>query len=121
MNPLPLHPAIVHLPLGLAVVMPLLATGFAWALWTGRVRPRAWLAVVALQALLVGSGLFAIKTGGAEEDRAEAVVQKGAIHQHEEYAEQFVWALWTPEPAGALGRAPAYRSTEGSRPLGVHG
>jgi uncharacterized membrane protein len=92
MNSLPLHPAIVHLPLGLAILMPLLAAGFAWALWSGRVRSRAWIAVVALQALLVGSGLAAMNTGEADEDRVEAVVQKSAIHQHEEYAEQFVWA-----------------------------
>jgi uncharacterized membrane protein len=91
MNSLPLHPAIVHLPLGLAILMPLLAAGFAWALWSGRVRSRAWIAVVALQALLVGSGMLAMNTGEADEDRVEAVVQKSAIHQHEELAEQFVW------------------------------
>ncbi len=93
MNSLPLHPAIVHLPLGLAMLMPLFAAGFAWALWTGRVRPGAWVAVVALQALLLGFGFLAINTGGAEEDRVEAVVPEAAIHQHEELAEQFVWAI----------------------------
>ena len=92
MNPLPLHPALVHVPLGLAVLMPIFAGGFAWALWTGRIRPSGWLAVVALQALLVGAGLVAINTGGNEEDRVERVVAKGAISQHEEAAEQFVWA-----------------------------
>ena len=91
MNSLPLHPAIVHLPLGLAILMPLLASGFAWALWSGRVRPRAWIPVVALQTLLVASGMIAMNTGEAEEDRVETVVQKSAIHQHEEFAEQFVW------------------------------
>jgi uncharacterized membrane protein len=92
MNSLPLHPAIVHLPLGLAMLMPILAAGFAWALWTGRVRTRAWLAIVALQAMLLGAGLVAINTGGAEEDRVEDVVQRSALHQHEEFAEQFAWA-----------------------------
>lgn len=91
MNSLPLHPVIVHLPLGLAILMPALAAGFAWALWTGRVRTRAWLAVVLLQAVLLGSGMLAINTGEAEEDRVEAVVQRNALHQHEEFAEQFVW------------------------------
>ena len=92
MNPLPLHPALVHLPLGLAVVVPLVAIGFAWALWTGRVRASAWLAVVGLQALLFGSGLLSMRTGSAEEDRVDAIVPESAIHQHEEAAEQFVWA-----------------------------
>lgn len=92
MNSLPLHPAVVHLPLGLALLMPLLAAGFAWAVWTGRLTTRAWFAVVALQALLVGSGYLAMNTGGAEEDRVEAVVREAAIEQHEERAERFMWA-----------------------------
>ncbi len=92
MNSLPLHPAVVHLPLALAMLVPLFAAGAAWALWTKRAAPRAWWLVVALQALLVTSGMVAMNTGGAEEDRVEAVVQESAIHQHEELAEQFVWA-----------------------------
>jgi hypothetical protein len=92
MNVLPLHPAIVHLPIALALLMPLFAAGVAWALWTGRVGPRAWMVVVVLQALLLGSALVAIKTGGAEEDRVERVVQESVLHQHEELAEQFAWA-----------------------------
>lgn len=92
MGSMPLHPAIVHLPLGLAILMPLVVSGFAWALWTGRVRPRAWVAVVAFQALLLGSGLVATRTGEAEEERVENVIQKSALHQHEAFADQFVWA-----------------------------
>lgn len=95
MTSLPLHPAIVHLPLGLAFVIPALAVGFAWAIWTGRVRPRAWIVVAVLQAVLLGAGLFAMNTGEREEDRVEAVVPDGALHRHEEYAEQFVWAAGT--------------------------
>jgi hypothetical protein len=82
----------VHLPLGLAFVMPALALGFAWALWRGRVGPRAWLTVIALQALLLGAGLAASSTGEREEDRVERVVPEAAIERHEESAEQFVWA-----------------------------
>jgi len=92
MNSLPLHPAIVHIPLGLAMLMPVLAAGFAWAIWTGRMGLRAWLAVVALQGLLVGSALVAINTGSSEEERVEQVVPEQALHQHEESAEQFAWA-----------------------------
>lgn len=92
MNSLPLHPAIVHLPMGLAVIMPLVALGFAWAVWTRRMTVRGWAAVVALQAILVGSALVAINTGGTEEERVEAVVPEAAIETHEEAAEQFAWA-----------------------------
>lgn len=83
---------MVHLPLGLAFVLPALAIGFGWALWTGRVRRRAWLAIVALQAVLLAGGLLAMNTGEREEDRVESVVPRAALHQHEAYAEQFVWA-----------------------------
>lgn len=92
MTSLPLHPALVHLPLGLAFVIPFLAIGFAWALWRERIRPRAWGVIVALQALLLGAGLIAMNTGEREEDRVERVVPEAALEQHEEYAEQFVWA-----------------------------
>jgi uncharacterized membrane protein len=89
---LPLHPAIVHIPLGLAFILPALALGFAWALWTGRIGSRGWLAIVALQATLLGAGWLAMNTGAREEDRVEKVVPEAAISTHEEYAEQFVWA-----------------------------
>jgi len=92
MNSVPLHPAIVHIPLGLAMLMPVFAAGFAWAIWTKRLSLPAWLGVVALQGLLVGSALVAINTGSIEEERVEQVVPEPAIHRHEEYAEQFAWA-----------------------------
>lgn len=92
MTSLPLHPAIVHLPLGLAFIMPALSVGFAWALWKERSRPRAWAAIVALQAVLLGAGFVAINTGEREEDRVARIVPEVALEQHEEYAEQFVSA-----------------------------
>lgn len=92
MTSLPLHPAIVHLPLGLAFVIPLLAIAFAWALWRGRITPRTWTTIVALQAVLLGAGIVAMNTGEREEDRVERVVPGVALEQHERLAEQFVWA-----------------------------
>jgi uncharacterized membrane protein len=87
-----LHPAVVHVPLGLAFIMPALAIGFAWALWRERIRSRTWIAIVALQAVLLAAGLIAMNTGEREEDRVERVVPEAALERHEEYAEQFVWA-----------------------------
>ncbi len=91
MTSIPLHPALVHLPLGLALVLPVLATGFTWALWSGRIPKRGWLAVVALQAVLLGAGLVALNTGQREAERVEVVVPEKAIETHEAYAEQFLW------------------------------
>ena len=92
MNALPLHPAVVHLPLALAMLMPLVAAGVTWAWFTGRRAAGAWVAVVALQALLLGSSLVAINTGEQEEERVERVVTESAIESHAEAAEQFAWA-----------------------------
>lgn len=89
---MPLHPAIVHLPLGLAMLMPLVATVAAWLLWSRRIAVGGWLLVVALQALLLASGFAALKSGEQDEDLAERVVSSAPLHAHEEYAEQFVIA-----------------------------
>jgi uncharacterized membrane protein len=88
----PLHPAVVHLPLGLSVACPLLFGGLTLAIHRGWLPPRSWIIVVALQLLLVGSGWFAMEAGEDEEERVEQVVRKQAIHDHEERAEVFVWA-----------------------------
>ncbi len=66
MSSLPLHPALVHLPLGLAFVMPFLAVSLAWALWVRRVPRLTWAIVVALQTVLLAGGLVALRTGEAQ-------------------------------------------------------
>ena len=91
MTSIPLHPALVHVPLGLALVLPARAIGFTWALWKRALRPSFWLAIVLLQAVLLGAGLAALKTGQHEEERVESVVPKTALETHEELAEQFLW------------------------------
>ena len=55
MLPDPLHPAVVHLPIALAVLVPLLAAGGLLAIRSGFLPARAWLAVALVQALLAGS------------------------------------------------------------------
>lgn len=117
MTSLPLHPAVVHLPLGLAFVMPALAIGFAWAVWTRRIRPRAWFALVALQALLLGAGLVAMNTGEREEDRVESVVPEAAISRHEAAADQFLWA--TGATFVLIGLVPVLRRSTATRALTV--
>ena len=92
MDSLPLHPVLVHLPIALGVLMPLVAGGLLLAWWKGWLPRRSWLIVVVLQVVLVGSGLVAMRTGEADEERVEAVVAHAHIHAHEEAAEAFVWA-----------------------------
>ena len=92
MDQLLFHPKIVHLPIALAVLMPLVASGVAFAWWRGWFDRRVWVLVILLQAGLVGSGFLAMNTGEKEEERVEKVVAEQHIEAHEEAAEIFVWA-----------------------------
>lgn len=89
---LPLHPKLVHLPIALAVLMPLLAAVLSAALLRGWLPMRSWLLAIGAQALLLGSSLLAMRTGEADEDRVEPFVPEAALEAHEEAAERFTWA-----------------------------
>ncbi|MDT8370226.1 MAG: hypothetical protein RQ745_13550, partial [Longimicrobiales bacterium] len=89
MLPDPLHPAVVHFPIVLAVLLPLFAAGAFWAIRRGSRRSIAWAVPLAMTLLLSGSAWYAIETGEAEEDRVEEVVGDDPIHEHEEAAERF--------------------------------
>lgn len=90
MNQLPLHPLLVHLPIALAVLMPLVSAGLLVAWWKGVLPRRAWAVAVLLQGALVVSGLVALRTGEADEERIESVVAEAPIEAHEEAAQVFV-------------------------------
>jgi len=112
--PDPLHPAVVHLPIALAILMPLLAVLAVACIWRGLLPVRTWAVLVLLQALLVGSGWLALETGEEQEERVERIVSEDAIHEHEETAERFVTLAGVglvvialgllPGTTGALGR-----------------
>lgn len=119
--PDPLHPAVVHLPIALAVLMPALALAGAVAIRRRGLGPRAWVAVLALQAVLVASGWMALETGEDQEERVERVVAERHIEAHEELAERFqataIVALVVaaagllPGVAGAVARGAAVVAT----------
>lgn len=92
MDGLPLHPAIVHLPLGLAIIMPIVAAVIGIAVVKARVPRTLWLLVIFLQLLTVGSAFVATSTGESDEERVERVVDHDLIHEHEEAAEWFLWS-----------------------------
>ncbi|HEX5041927.1 MAG TPA: hypothetical protein VFV75_03425 [Candidatus Polarisedimenticolaceae bacterium] len=92
MDALLFHPKVVHIPMALGVLMPAVAGGLLLAWWRGWLPRRAWALAVLLQAILVGSGVVALRTGEAAEEGAERVVAERYIQQHEDAAELFVWA-----------------------------
>jgi uncharacterized membrane protein len=87
---MPIHPAIVHVPLVLALLSPIVLIWIAWHAWRAGATRRTWAAALALQAAIVAGGLAALRTGEAEEHRVEAVVLEEHVEAHERRAQVFV-------------------------------
>ena len=90
MLPDPIHPAIVHLPVALAVLLPLMIGGAFLLARRGTPIRTLWSGVVAAAALLAGSAWLAVETGEGQEERVEQVVSEGALETHEERANLFL-------------------------------
>ncbi|MCA9564628.1 MAG: hypothetical protein KC561_14125 [Myxococcales bacterium] len=111
------HPKVVHIPIALAVIMPLLSGVIVLAWWRNWLPQSAWALAIGLQCILVGSGFVAMNTGEEHEEIVECVVDHGLIHEHEEAAELFVYAaagLLVPFLAAGL-----VRKRKVSLPLGL--
>ena len=80
MLPDPLHPAIVHFPIALALLIPVFSMLGILAIRSDLLPRRVWWGVVLLQALLVGFAWLATETGENEEERVERVVERDLIH-----------------------------------------
>lgn len=90
MLPNPLHPAVIHFPIVLALLLPIFAAAALWAIRRGVSSTRAWAVPVAVAAALTLSSLVAVRTGSAQEDRVESVVSESVLHDHEEAGERFL-------------------------------
>ncbi|MFP5386103.1 MAG: DUF2231 domain-containing protein [Bacteriovoracia bacterium] len=88
----PIHPLIVHFPMVLTFVLPVLILVFAYMIKTNKMTPKGWLIIIGMQLAVVISGYVSLETGETEEHRVEKVVSKKLIHEHEEAAEIFVGA-----------------------------
>jgi uncharacterized membrane protein len=97
MLPDPIHPAIVHFPVVLAVLLPLMAVGAFVMARHGTPIRTLWFGVLGAAALLAGSSWLAVETGEQQEERVEAVVNEAALETHQERASFFLYLA-----AGAL-------------------
>jgi len=88
--PNPLHPAIVHFPIVLAVLLPLFAIGALVAIQRGARPMRAWSLPLAVGAALTLSSWLAVETGEDQDERVEQVVGDAPLETHEEAAELFL-------------------------------
>jgi uncharacterized membrane protein len=91
MDTLPLHPKLVHLPIALAVLMPLITSGLLLAWFKGWFPRRTWAIAAALQLVLAGTAFAAMRTGEETEEQVGDVVPDRAVEVHEETAEVFTW------------------------------
>lgn len=100
MFPDPLHPAVVHFPIVLAVLAPFFAAGTLWAIRKGARPRRAWSLTFAALGALVASSWVATETGEQQEERVEEIVSEPPLESHEEAAQLFLITA-----AGVLGVA----------------
>ncbi len=90
MLPNPLHPALVHFPIVLMVLLPISAGVALWAIRRGAQSTRAWLVPTAFAVALALSAWVAVETGEGQEERVEKVVSEQAMDAHAEAAERFL-------------------------------
>jgi uncharacterized membrane protein len=90
MLPNPLHPAVVHFPIALVVLLPFFALGALWAIRRGASARKAWLVPTAVAAALTVSAFAALKTGEQQGEKVERVVPENVVDGHEEAAERFL-------------------------------
>ena len=99
----PLHPKIVHLPLGIAMVLPLVFLVLTIAVDRQWLPPRAWWLGVGLAALTSVGAFAAAQLGDADAERVEKVLDKRFIDEHDTAAGQFQFALGVTLAIAVLG------------------
>ena len=110
--PSPLHPAVVHFPIVLMILLPIVALGALWAIRRGTAPVRAWAIPVAVAAGLTLSAWAAVETGESQGEQVEDTLGEQTVATHEDAAERFLLlsgAVFVVSGAGllrgAVGRA----------------
>ena len=86
-----LHPKLVHLPLALSMLMPLLGGAIALSWWRGWLPRRVWAITLLLHMTLTLSAFAAMQSGEDEQNIAEKVVSGELIRAHEDSASALLW------------------------------
>lgn len=87
---IPLHPVMVHFPIALTFLLPILILVFAFMIKSKKMSHQMWLVIIGLQIATTITGYIALDSGENEEHAVEKVLEKKLIHEHEENAEIFV-------------------------------
>ncbi|MCC6241444.1 MAG: hypothetical protein IT353_01330 [Gemmatimonadaceae bacterium] len=126
--PTPLHPAIVHLPIALMMLVPFFAIGAMIVISRGGRAVRAWGVTTALLAALSVSAFVSKETGEDEEEKVESVVPDQALETHEDAADTFfilslgvLGVAGVGLLAGSVGNVARYAASAGTLGLLVAG
>lgn len=86
----PFHPVIVHFPIALTFILPVLMLVFAFMIKSNKMSHQTWLIIIGLQIATTVTGYISLESGEDQEHLVSKVVDKKIIHEHEEAAEIFV-------------------------------
>lgn len=89
----PWHALVVHGPLMVGVLAPVIGLLIWGAIALRQLHHRAWWLTVVLYLIAFGGALIAVETGEDEHDRVHDVVAEEPMHLHEERGEQYRLAL----------------------------
>ena len=93
MGNLPLQPMLVHIPLAVAFLLPIVVVVMLVGHSVGRLGRGGWITVSAITAVLLVSSIVAQRSGEAEEERVEGLVSERVLETHEERGEVFTWTV----------------------------
>ena len=92
MESLPLHPAIVHLPIGIALMLPILNILFFWLFKTGKAKREASMILIIMHLGLATTSFLAMQLGEIEEEKIEHQIDHNALENHEHKGEFYAQA-----------------------------
>lgn len=87
---LPLHPIVVHLPLALAILLPIASGALGYAIWKRRAPERGWAFLIAAHFALLASSGAAMLLGEADARRIQTRVDAADIEEHEGEGQRLV-------------------------------
>ncbi len=92
---MPLHPIVVHFPIVLGALLPVLAILLWWAIKKWQWTPKVWALVSIVALVYTLAAVTAVQLGETDEEKVEKVVSEKVIEEHEEAGELIPWIAGT--------------------------